>query len=467
MAPPPPPPLHPHHHCVLTRFRCPATGTARFLIRLGIKPFCCSSVPSRTPPPLHGPSLRRGRRPLDYPDPFARTFDLAALRVPAAACAPLERRLRGHLLNWPRVHNVIRLRNDQGLLSLSPPPPGYPAEEPGGPAPRATAVLRREKLVRELNARGFLRFPNLARLSRPSPLARKRRERKGDGGDEETCEPDKDKAYVVEVAGERREDDDDWKGLVGEEGIGRDTWRIGSTRLLLLEERYAERKVDELPEAVKDVLDHETQHDESSAFELIRCHLTLFYTYWSMSEVLEVLLPEGVIIPTGFETIGHIAHLNLRDEHMPYKKLIASVVLDKNKPKIQTVVNKTDVIQNNYRTMQLEVLAGNGSLRTMVIESGLRFQVDLGTVYWNSRLATERQRLVNIFRNLDVVCDMFSGVGPLAISAAKKVKYVYANDINPNAVGYLERNMVLNKLEKKIEMCSKGFYAILNQNCIV
>jgi len=73
--------------------------------------------------------------------------------------------------------------------------------------------------------------------------------------------------------------------------------------------------------------------------------------------------------------------LNLRDEHLPYKKLIAQVVLDKNKPKIQTVVNKTDAIQNDYRTMQLEVLAGNDSLRTMVIESGLRFQVDLGAVY--------------------------------------------------------------------------------------
>lgn len=57
------------------------------------------------------------------------------------------------------------------------------------------------------------------------------------------------------------------------------------------------------------------------------------------------------------------------------------MVLDKNKPKIQIVVNKTDVIQNSYRTMQLEVLAGNGSLRTMVLESGLHFQVDLGTVY--------------------------------------------------------------------------------------
>nr|CAB3472969.1 unnamed protein product [Digitaria exilis] len=73
--------------------------------------------------------------------------------------------------------------------------------------------------------------------------------------------------------------------------------------------------------------------------------------------------------------------------------------------------------------------------------------------YWNSRLATERQRLVNdIFRDSDVVCDMFSGVGPLAISAAKKVKYVYANDINPMAVEYLERNTVLNKLERKIEL---------------
>nr|GMD56186.1 tRNA (guanine(37)-N1)-methyltransferase 1 [Ipomoea batatas] len=49
-------------------------------------------------------------------------------------------------------------------------------------------------------------------------------------------------------------------------------------------------------------------------------------------------------------------------------------------------------------------------------------------------------------------CDVFAGVGPLAISAAKKVKYVYANDLNPQAVEYMERNCVLNKLERKIEV---------------
>lgn len=48
--------------------------------------------------------------------------------------------------------------------------------------------------------------------------------------------------------------------------------------------------------------------------------------------------------------------------------------------------------------------------------------------------------------------DVFSGVGPLAISAARIVKRVFANDLNPYAVEYLERNCVLNKLDRKIKV---------------
>lgn len=192
--------------------------------------------------------------------------------------------------------------------------------------------------------------------------------------------------------------------------------------------------------------------NSTSTFNLVRCKLTLFYDYWQMNEILEALLPRDMIIPSAFETVGHIAHLNLRDEHLPYKKLIAKVVLDKNKPKIQTVVNKIDAIHNDYRTMQLEVLAGNHSLVTMVVENGLRLHVDLAAVYWNSRLASERQRLLNGFTHNDVLCDVFAGVGPIALSAAKIVKHVYANDLNPCAVQYMEKNSVLNKLERHIEI---------------
>jgi tRNA (guanine37-N1)-methyltransferase len=51
------------------------------------------------------------------------------------------------------------------------------------------------------------------------------------------------------------------------------------------------------------------------------------------------LLPAGVEVPSSFESVGHIAHFNLRPEVMPFKHIIAQVVLDKN-PTIRTVVNK-------------------------------------------------------------------------------------------------------------------------------
>ncbi len=51
------------------------------------------------------------------------------------------------------------------------------------------------------------------------------------------------------------------------------------------------------------------------------------------------LLPEGCEVPTSFESVGHIAHLNLRDELLPYKHVIGQVLLDKNSS-IRTVVNK-------------------------------------------------------------------------------------------------------------------------------
>lgn len=50
------------------------------------------------------------------------------------------------------------------------------------------------------------------------------------------------------------------------------------------------------------------------------------------------------------------------------------------------MVNKTDAIQNDFRTMPLEVLAGNHSLVTSLLESGTRFQVNLATVYAPSLL---------------------------------------------------------------------------------
>ncbi|KAD3066884.1 hypothetical protein E3N88_34764 [Mikania micrantha] len=410
----------------------------------------------------YGPSLSKGYHPSINPKllqdnddsfdekQFTRVFDISAIRVSADRCFALESQLRGHLLNWPRVRNIARvpgdeidaqllkyfkLSDDESLDSLNRRIYGK-AE---GDGEKLSPVLYRDKLAKTFNSRGYEKFRNLARLSRPK--------RKTKTETKEVKDHKRSDCYLVEEVVDDQSDGEkgeDQSGLIGDDEYRLGKWK-GSTRLLLLDERHAHKSFDELPEAIKACV-------KGALFELVRCKLTLFYSYWQMNEVLEALLPKHMIVPSSFETVGHIIHLNLRDEHLPYKNLIAKVVLDKNKPKIQTVVNKTDAINNDFRTMQLEVLAGNHSLVTRVVENGLQFHVDLASVYWSSKLATERQRLLTYFTRSDVVCDVFAGVGPLALFAAKNVKYVYANDLNPHAIDYLERNCVLNKLERKIEV---------------
>ncbi|MCO5608781.1 hypothetical protein L7F22_062997 [Adiantum nelumboides] len=147
---------------------------------------------------------------------------------------------------------------------------------------------------------------------------------------------------------------------------------------------------------------------------------------------------------------GHIAHLNIRDELADYKHLIASVILEKNKPKIRTVLNKVGTITNQFRVPTFEVLAGDESLITEVKQYGATFRLDYGLVYWNSRLEHEHIRLVSQFSPEQVICDMFAGIGPFAIPAAQRGCIVYANDLNPDSVKYLQVNTMINKVSNKV-----------------
>ena len=209
--------------------------------------------------------------------------------------------------------------------------------------------------------------------------------------------------------------------------------------------------------------------------------ITRGYNDMSVDQVLRKLLPNDVVpeIPSGFELVGHLAHVNLRDYCLPYKYWIGRVLLDKNLPTIRTVVNKIGTIEsdNVFRTFQQEVLAGYSEEPdwsvTTVYEHGCSFQLDFRHVYWNSRLSGEHQRIVQIIRrnfedkcNLEnsnsptsfVVVDLMAGIGPFAIPLTssnlnsknlrkdtslqnKNAKItVYANDLNPISYQYLKAN---------------------------
>lgn len=171
----------------------------------------------------------------------------------------------------------------------------------------------------------------------------------------------------------------------------------------------------------------------------------LDYSFWKTDDILRAVLPEHLLaeIPSGFAQAGHVAHLNLREEFKPYGALIGQVILDKNS-KIETVVDKVDTIDTKFRTFKMHVLAGRDDLLVEQNESGCAFRFDFSKVYWNSRLSTEHERLIDQFKPQEVVADVFAGVGPFAVPAGKKNVLVLANDLNPQSHKYLVENIKLN-----------------------
>ena len=170
---------------------------------------------------------------------------------------------------------------------------------------------------------------------------------------------------------------------------------------------------------------------------------TIPYDQQPIQRILYKILPEEALPPpTGFEQIGHVIHLNLKEKHIPYRKLIGSVILDRLSPKVQSVVNKVGEVSGPYRTYEMELLAGKPDTMVEVIEDGVSLHFDLSKVYWCTRLSGERSRLIqNEFKQGQIIADAFCGVGALCVLSASKLGCtIYANDLNPDAVKYLKES---------------------------
>lgn len=200
--------------------------------------------------------------------------------------------------------------------------------------------------------------------------------------------------------------------------------------------------VTELPEELQKI---------TGTSELTPHRVFLDYRNLSLPDLLRTQIPEPIVIPTAFETIGTIAHLNLLDEQMPYKHLIGQAILLKNST-LKTVVTKIGQIHNVYRSMDLEILAGEPQFETEVRQGGFKFQMDFSKVYWNTRLENEHNELADIFTPGSIVADAMCGIGPFVIRAAKnKNCKCLANDLNPDSYKWLKRNIEINGVSKNIE----------------
>lgn len=162
----------------------------------------------------------------------------------------------------------------------------------------------------------------------------------------------------------------------------------------------------------------------------------LYFEFLSVVFLIFSLSVEHLILFTG----SHLISLSLS----------CVLYLQKNYPRIKTVVNKVGTITNEFRVPKFEILVGKDDMVTEVKQYRATFKLDYSLVYWNSRLEHEHMRLVSQFRPGQIICDMFSGVGPFAIPAAQKGCLVYANDLNPDSIRYLKINAKINKVDDNI-----------------
>jgi tRNA (guanine37-N1)-methyltransferase len=172
----------------------------------------------------------------------------------------------------------------------------------------------------------------------------------------------------------------------------------------------------------------------------------------TLKELLKDKLTEKELklVRRSFDIIGYIAQIEVSPEIEKKEKIIAEAIMRMHK-NVKVVVKKIGPTSGEERIRPVKVIAGEKRTETIHIENGVKLKVDLNKVYFSPRLGTEHLRVVSQIKEDEVVFDLFAGVGPYAIPAAKKAKKVVAIDINPNAIKYLKENARLNKVEDKID----------------
>ncbi|MGC8816412.1 MAG: class I SAM-dependent methyltransferase [Candidatus Hadarchaeum sp.] len=152
-----------------------------------------------------------------------------------------------------------------------------------------------------------------------------------------------------------------------------------------------------------------------------------------------------------FDVVGDIAIVKLPEHLLPKKHIIGKALMEVQK-NVRVVLNQLSPVKGEFRTRELEVIAGENRTETIYRESGCAFKVDLAKVYFSPRLATERLRIAKMVKPGETVVNLFAGVGSYSIIIAKqgKAALIYSIDINPHAFEYMQTNIRINKVGDRV-----------------
>ena len=171
-----------------------------------------------------------------------------------------------------------------------------------------------------------------------------------------------------------------------------------------------------------------------------------------LKEQMKGIIPERALssLPDRFDVIGDIAVLSLPEELNEYQRTIADSIIS-SRHNIRTVLNKISRVDGSNRTARYRILAGNDTV-TIQKEYGFTYRLDVRTVFYNPRLASERKRVTAQVRPGERVLVPFCGAGPFVIPAAARGASIFAIEQNPEAYRWLGENVVLNGVADRVTL---------------
>lgn len=158
-------------------------------------------------------------------------------------------------------------------------------------------------------------------------------------------------------------------------------------------------------------------------------------------------LPDDILgFEPSYERLGDIVIIDEDDDERA--RAIAEALVESDIP-VETVLNRASPIEGELRVREWDVLIGDDT-ETTHREYGNEFELDIAEVYFSPRLATERRRVIEAVTEGEQFFDMFAGVGPFVIPAAKRGADCVGVDLNETAIEYLRRNAERNGVSDRV-----------------
>ena len=176
----------------------------------------------------------------------------------------------------------------------------------------------------------------------------------------------------------------------------------------------------------------------------------------SIGEALAgVLEPEELAqVVNSFDLVGELAIVEIPETLVGKEALVAQAVIQVH-PNVKTVAKKEGPMEGEFRVRRLKVIYGENTTETLYKENGAKMLLDPAKVYFSPRLSFERKRIAGLVKDGEHILALFAGVGPFPLVIAKQGKKceIVAIELNPAAVEYMEKNILLNKAKDIKAIC--------------